>query len=153
MKLSTNDNNNSYLFDGSSNIQKKEIINLIGESYKLRLVEENLYIIEDVLLLNMFVVQDDIKDISIEACFSWYNESIGYIYEMLCHLRNQYDLDWYLPDQSRISLSSLTDEDFRVHLSRINKNRYEIFKKSYGTLNKRVLPRKWFYESQERGFL
>ena len=32
LKLSTNDNNNSYLFDGSSNIQKKEIINLIRES-------------------------------------------------------------------------------------------------------------------------
>ena len=136
-----------------SKINLNEFVSFLEKKYTVHKINEHLYNIDDSVLLNVDQEFDSLKEISLEVCFSWYEESLAYIYNILKYMCVEIGFSVYHNNHSLIPLNELTEQMFKDQLILLNKKRYSQFIERYGKMNKKYLPRQWFYKSMKKGVL
>lgn len=119
---------------GACNIGIKEYSNdyLLAEAFILRLQEDN----------------QKLKELSIEGCFSWFEESLETVYALIDLINKKVTaIEIRRPDNIQVPFSK---EVFKSEFMDFYKEKYRQFESRYGQLNTKLPPDKSFYDYVER---
>lgn len=136
----------SYGYAGESEVFLLQLIENFTV-YNIKCVPRSQYefIINDSLILTVHSEESKVREISIEGCFSWFEECINEIYKLSMIIYSHIvRIELYHPQIDR-ELKSLDVKEFCEIISGLYKEKYEDYMKLYGVRGVVCLPREGFY--------
>lgn len=106
------------------------------------------FVLDKKVILNIFE-DDTYTEISFEGCFSWYEGCLNYIYSILMKIKENDKTVKMVWPKERL-MHKLDSKLFLKEMNILYEEKYKDFVSKYGKMNTVILPREYFYSSQNR---
>lgn len=135
-------------FDGTANMSLVELKERLSKcNYTLtckgRSDHQKVWVLDDSLLFKASHVNGYLQEITIEGCFSWFEECIQYCYKVIISVNWILPIRFYYPSEAVKPLSEI--QDFEQQLWELHGVRFNRFNEVFGEMDERLLPGDEFY--------
>src|SRR5690554_6640626 len=135
-------------FSGESHITINSFIEKISNHYSLKQIKEKewyWFIVKDVIVMRIEYRDKWFNAVSLEGCFSYYEENLQICYDIAQTIKNLiFDVTVYHPSGLSFRLGS--KEEFFSLIKDIYQDKYQLFLKHFGEFKIKVTPER-FYEA------
>ena len=106
------------------------------------------FVLDEKVILNVFE-NGTHTEVSFEGCFSWYEECLNYIYSIFTKIKEKDKMVKMVWPKEHLT-HKLDRNLFLEEMNILYEEKYKDFISQYGKMNKVILPREYFYSSQNR---